>query len=55
MILALAIAGCQNQGTDQSLETLPSVDTGVPSESMGTDHSMDMTSPSAEPSASDDM
>ena len=55
MILALAIAGCQNQGTDQSLDALPSVDTGVPSESMGTDGSMDMTSPSAEPSASDDM
>jgi hypothetical protein len=55
MILSLAIAGCQNQGTDQSLDALPSVDTGVPSESTGTDHSMDMTSPSAEPSASDDM
>ncbi len=54
-VLSLAIAGCQNQGTDQSLDTLPSVDTGVPGESMGTDHSMDMTSPSAEPSASDGM
>jgi hypothetical protein len=50
-VLSLAIAGCQNQGTDQSLDALPSVDTGLPSESMGTDGSMDMSSPSAEPSS----
>ena len=47
-VLSLAIAGCQNQGTDESLDTLPSVDTGVPSESAGTHESMDMTSPSEE-------
>jgi hypothetical protein len=47
-VLGLAIAGCQNQGTDQSLDTLPSVDTGIPSESAGTHESMDMTSPSEE-------
>lgn len=51
-VISLAIAGCQNQGTDESLDTLPSIDTGVPGESMGTDESMDMTSPSAEPSGS---
>ena len=51
-VLSLAIAGCQNQGTDESLDTLPSVDTGVPSESAGTDESMDMASPSEE--ATDD-
>ena len=50
-VLSLAIAGCQNQGTDQSLDALPSVDTGLPSDSMGTDGSMDMSSPSAEPSS----
>jgi hypothetical protein len=50
-VLSLAIAGCQNQGTDQSLDALPSVDTGLPSDSMGTDGSMDMGSPSAEPSS----
>ena len=49
-VLSLAIAGCQNQGTDESLDTLPSVDTTLPSDSMGTDGSMDMSSPSAEPS-----
>ena len=46
-VISLAIAGCQNQGADESLETLPSLD-----ESMGHE-SMDMGSPSAEPS--DDM
>jgi len=51
-VISLAIAGCQNQGSDESLDTLPSIDTGVPGESMGTDESMDMTSPSAEPSGS---
>ena len=50
-VLSLAIAGCQNQGTDESLDALPSVDTGLPSDSMGTDGSMDMSSPSAEPSS----
>jgi hypothetical protein len=54
-VLSLAIAGCQNQGTDESLDTLPSIDSAVPGESMGTDHSMDMSSPSAEPSESDGM
>ena len=49
-VISLAIAGCQNQGADESLDTLPSLDTG---ESMETDASMDMGSPSAEPS--DDM
>jgi hypothetical protein len=53
-VLSLAIAGCQNQGTDESLDTLPSVDTGAPSESMDME-SMDMGSPSAEPSESDGM
>ena len=51
-VISLAIAGCQNQGADESLDTLPSLDTSVP-ESMGTHESMDMGSPSAEPS--DDM
>jgi hypothetical protein len=45
-VISLAIAGCQNQGADESLDTLPSLDTSVP-------ESMDMGSPSAEPS--DDM
>ena len=52
-VISLAIAGCQNQGADESLDTLPSIDTGVPGESMETHESMDMDSPSAEPS--DDM
>ena len=52
-VISLAIAGCQNQGADESLDTLPSLDTSVPGESMGTHESMDMSSPSAEPS--DDM
>jgi hypothetical protein len=47
-VISLAIAGCQNEGADESVDTLPSLDTSVP-ESMGTE-SMDMTSPSAEPS-----
>jgi hypothetical protein len=53
-VISLALAGCQDQGADdlESLDTLPSIDTGVPSQSMGTDESMDMTSPSAEPSGS---
>ncbi len=50
-VISLAIAGCQNQGTDSSLDTLRSVDTGAPSESMDMG-SMDMGSPSAEPSGS---
>jgi len=49
-VISLAIAGCQNEGADQSLDTLPSVDTGVPSESVDMG-SMDMGSPSAEPSS----
>ena len=51
-VITLAVAGCQNQGADESLDALPSIDTGVPSEStdMG---SMDMGSPSAEPGASE--
>jgi hypothetical protein len=53
-VLSLAIAGCQNQGTDESLDTLPSVDSAVPGESMDME-SMDMGSPSAEPSESDGM
>lgn len=47
-VISLAIAGCQNQGVDdavESLDTLPSMDMTLPS-----DGSMDMTSPSAEPS-----
>jgi hypothetical protein len=52
-VISLAIAGCQNQGSDESLDTLPSIDTDVPGESMDME-SMDMTSPSADPSASDD-
>ena len=48
-VISLAIAGCQNEGADQSLDTLPSIDSGVPSESMDME-SMDMGSPSAEPS-----
>jgi hypothetical protein len=53
-VISLAIAGCQNQGADdtvESLDTLPSMDTTVPGESMdaGESHDMDM-SPSAEPS-----
>jgi len=53
-VISLAIAGCQNQGADESLDTLPSIDTVVPGESMDAteSHDMDM-SPSAEPS--DDM
>jgi hypothetical protein len=51
-VLSLAVAACQNQGTDESLDTLPSVDTGAPSESIDMG-SMDMGSPSAEPSESD--
>jgi hypothetical protein len=47
-VISLAIAGCQNQGADDSVDTLPSLDTSVP-ESMDME-SMDMTSPSAEPS-----
>ncbi|HEX7172162.1 MAG TPA: hypothetical protein VF365_06095 [Candidatus Limnocylindria bacterium] len=52
-VISLAIAGCQNQGVDdavESFDTLPSIDTTLPSDSMGTDGSMDMGSPSAEPS-----
>jgi hypothetical protein len=50
-VVSLAVAGCQNQGADESLDTLPSIDTGAPSESMDMG-SMDMGSPSAEPSDS---
>jgi hypothetical protein len=50
-VISLAVAGCQNEGADGSLDTLPSVDTGAPSESMDMG-SMDMGSPSAEPSES---
>ncbi|HET9416441.1 MAG TPA: hypothetical protein VFP30_02775 [Candidatus Limnocylindria bacterium] len=50
-VISLAIAGCQNEGAGESLDTLPSVDTGAPSESMDMG-SMDMGSPSAEPSES---
>ena len=50
-VISLAIAGCQNQGAE-SLDALPSIDTGVPSESMDMG-SMDMGSPSAEPGASE--
>ena len=50
-VISLAIAGCQNQGADESLDTLPSLDTGSPSESMDMG-SMDMGSHSAEPSSS---
>lgn len=50
-VISLAIAGCQNQGVDESLDTLPSIDTDLPGESMDAteSHDMDM-SPSAEPS-----
>jgi hypothetical protein len=51
-VISLAVAGCQNQGADESLDTLPSIDTGAPSESMDMG-SMDMGSPSAEPMESD--
>lgn len=43
-VISLAIAGCQNQGVDdavESLDTLPSMDMTLPS-----DGSMDMASPS---------
>ena len=50
-VISLAIAGCQNQGADESLDTLPSLDAGAPSESMDMG-SHDMGSPSADPSAS---
>lgn len=50
-VISLAIAGCQNQAADESLNTLPSLDTGSPSESMDMG-SMDMGSPSADPSSS---
>jgi hypothetical protein len=50
-VITLAIAGCQNQGADESLDTLPSLDAGAPSESMDMG-SMDMGSPSADPSSS---
>ena len=52
-VISLAIAGCQNQGVDdavESLDALPSVDTSVPGESMDATESHDMDSPSAEPS-----
>jgi len=49
-MISLAIAGCQNEGADQSLDTLPSIDAGVPGDSMDME-SMDMGSPSAEPSS----
>jgi hypothetical protein len=54
-VISMAIAGCQNQGADESLDMLPSIDTVVPGESMDAteSHDMDMSSPSAEPS--DDM
>jgi hypothetical protein len=45
-LITLAMAGCQNQGADESLDTLPSLDSSG-------HESMDMSSPSAEPS--DDM
>jgi hypothetical protein len=53
-ILSLAIAGCQNQGSE-SID-VPSVDASIDAsigtESMGTDGSMDMSSPSEEASPS---
>lgn len=53
-VISLAIAGCQNEGVDdavESLDTLPSMDTSVPGESMDAGESNDMDmSPSAEPS-----
>ena len=54
-VLSLAIAGCQNQGSE-SVE-LPSLDASIGTESMGTesmgtDGSMDMSSPSEEASPS---
>ena len=52
-VISLAIAGCQNQGTDESLDTLPSIDTGVPGESSGAHESMDMSSPSESEEATD--
>lgn len=48
-VISLAIAGCQNEGADPSLDTLPSIDTGIPSHSMDMG-SMDESSPSADPS-----
>ncbi|MDQ2673644.1 MAG: hypothetical protein M3Y40_03225 [Chloroflexota bacterium] len=50
-VITLAVAGCQNEGAGESLDALPSIDTGVPTESMDMG-SMDMGSPSAEPSES---
>ena len=47
-VISLAIAGCQDQGADESLDTLPSVDTSVPDASSGATESMDMSSPSEE-------
>jgi hypothetical protein len=58
-VLSLAIAGCQDTGTPESLDTLPSVGTesmgteSMDMESMGTE-SMDDSSASDEASPSDD-
>lgn len=54
-VMALAAAGCQNQGTDDldgSVDSLPSVEQSMPAGSDGVDGSMEM-SPSMEASPSD--
>jgi hypothetical protein len=56
-VLSLAIAGCQNQGGSESVDSLPSIAASIGTESMGTesmgtDGSMDMSSPSEEASPS---
>lgn len=52
--LSIAVVGCQEQGVDESLDTLPSMDMTLPSQSADdmTDGSMD-AAPSDEASPSD--
>jgi len=51
-IASLAMAGCQNQGTDGSVDALPSLDQTVPSMSDDMTHESMETSPSLEASPS---
>ena len=52
-IATLALAACQNQGTDSSVDTLPSLDQTVPSMSDDMNHESMESSPSLEASPSD--
>jgi len=52
-IASLALAACQNQGTDSSVEPLPSLDQTVPSMSDDMTHESMESSPSLEASPSD--